>query len=303
MATEHSPKPLYHSPNTLGGRHHARRSSSRKSFTSTAAPPSPTNGSPRPLCPRDGDTFTYKPLHLQTWYIPQDLWGRLPLHLQSTLATLQHAGAAVLTGYERLEQHEGSRDADVEPKIVDDELEAQMEESVLPEASFPAKYSLKLRTDSSASQTESAIWSPTFSSSQSSGSNSPELSASLTTSPISPICLTPADAEAPTKRPRDRSLSKERSFSTPLEPHNHYYATELSQLRTESIPRLRHAARKVESEWYETKRQSILSPDDNATFEKWWAEKKSAIGGLNEKCKQLSIAIGMGPAGMGWTAP
>ena len=83
-------QPSHHSP--LLGRNHSRRSSSRKSFGSSLV------DSPRTLCPRDGDAFSYDPAHLAEWYIPQDLWDHLPLSLQTTLASMQHSGAAVLTG-------------------------------------------------------------------------------------------------------------------------------------------------------------------------------------------------------------
>jgi hypothetical protein len=96
---------------------------------------------------------------------------------------------------------------------------------------------------------------------------------------------------------------RERSFSTPLEPHNAYYVTELSQLRTESLPRLRHRARTVDTAWYEAKRSNTLSPNDVKEFENWWADKKCAIENLYEKGKRLSDAVGLSPNGMGWTAP
>jgi hypothetical protein len=135
--------------------------------------------------------------------------------------------------------------------------------------------------------------------SPSSGSVSPtSMSASQTASPISPICLTPMDAKfPPAKTPR------ERSFSTPLEPQNAYYATELSQLRTESLPRLRHAARKVDTEWNEAKRAGVLTLSENAAFEAWWNDKKLTILSLNEKGRRLSEATGLAPTGLGWTAP
>jgi len=131
-----------------------------------------------------------------------------------------------------------------------------------------------------------------------SGSVSPSMSASQSMSPVSPICLTPTDAQFPTKG-RDR----ERSFSTPLEPHNAYYATELSQLRTEAVPRLRHAARKIDTEFYEAKRAGNLSPDDVTEFENWWADTKGTISVLDNQCKRLSQANGITSSGMGWTAP
>jgi hypothetical protein len=96
---------------------------------------------------------------------------------------------------------------------------------------------------------------------------------------------------------------RERSFSAPLEPHNAYYATELSQLRTESLPRLRHTARKVDTEWTEVRGSNCLSNEDINTFENWWAEKKCTINALYEKCQRLSHSIGLPSNGIGWTAP
>jgi hypothetical protein len=91
MAAPTSPnQPANRSP-LLGG-HHSRRSSTRKSFASSLV------DSPRTLCPRDGDAFSYDPAHLAEWYMPQDLWDRLTPKLQTTLASMQHSGAAVLTG-------------------------------------------------------------------------------------------------------------------------------------------------------------------------------------------------------------
>lgn len=147
-------------------------------------------------------------------------------------------------------------------------------------------------------QTQSSTCSSALFSSPSSGSQSPSSpSASNTTSPVSPICLTPSDAMFPLQR------NRERSFSTPLEPHNAYYATELSQLRIESLPRLRHAARRVDTEWSELKRNSPLCFSDVNSFENWWAEKKCTIRSLDEQGKRLSHAIGLTPNGMGWSAP
>lgn len=91
MAVSPSPnQPVYLSPSL--GCNHSRRSSTRKSFSSSLIE------SPRTLCPRDGDAFSYNPSHLADWYIPQDLWDRLTPKLQATLAAMQHGGAAVLTG-------------------------------------------------------------------------------------------------------------------------------------------------------------------------------------------------------------
>jgi len=77
---------------------------------------------------------------------------------------------------------------------------------------------------------------------------------------------------------------------------------ELSHLRTESIPRLRHAARKVDKEWHEAKRIGAVSISDVVDFEEWWVNKKSAIRNLDEKAQRLSAAVGITSTGMGWTA-
>ncbi|KAF2248455.1 hypothetical protein BU26DRAFT_334460 [Trematosphaeria pertusa] len=286
MAVATSPSPIYHSPQH--GRNHQRRSSTRKSFTSMAIPSSPQIESPRTLCPRDGDAFSYNPSHLPAWYIPQDLWERLPATLQSTLASMQHAGAAALTGFERLDKHtEGLDSARPPHRLEEDEFFVQMDDLPPP----------KMRTTSNASSVFlSDVSSPA---SPNSESASPSLSASQVTSPVSPICLTPSELQYPDNRAR----SRERSFSIPLEPHDAYYATELSHLRTEALPRLRHAARKVDTEWYEAKRSTTLSISDINDFENWWAEKKCRILHLNEQGKRLSLAIGLSSSGMGWTAP
>jgi hypothetical protein len=54
--------------------------------------------SPRTACPKDGDAFSYNPAHLRAWYLPDDIWARLPAQLRTNLAAVQHSGAAVLTG-------------------------------------------------------------------------------------------------------------------------------------------------------------------------------------------------------------
>jgi hypothetical protein len=79
--------------------------------------------------------------------------------------------------------------------------------------------------------------------------------------------------------------------------------TELSHLRTEALPRLRHLARKVDFEWAEAKRSGNISADDANAFENWWAEKSCAITTLSENGKRLAEALGLMPTGMGWCAP
>jgi hypothetical protein len=192
-------------------------------------------------------------------------------------------------GFERLEKHaddlEGGRPTH---KLQEDELIVQL--TALPPP--------KLRTTSDASSAfYSDVPSPVFTDTPNSGCTSPSLAGSLVTSPISPICLSPFDSQVLEKRER----SRERSFSTPREPHDAYYAAELSHLRTEALTRLRHAALKVGQEWSEAKRTNPLSSADVKDFEDWLSKKKSIISHLNDKGKRMSLAIGLSASGMGWT--
>lgn len=93
MATPQSPKPIYHDPMLLS----RPRSCSRRSVASLSRSASYID-SPRTACPKDGDAFSYDPAHLRHWYCPHELWVRLPQNVQSSLAAVQHSGAAVLTG-------------------------------------------------------------------------------------------------------------------------------------------------------------------------------------------------------------
>jgi hypothetical protein len=95
MAVETSSRPVHYSPTALGGGRQ-RRASGRKSFTTPVLPASIS--SPRTLCPRDGDAFSYNPEHLRNWEVPQSLLDRLPLNLKEVLVKAQCAGAAVDTG-------------------------------------------------------------------------------------------------------------------------------------------------------------------------------------------------------------
>lgn len=162
----------------------------------------------------------------------------------------------------------------------------------------------KFRTISNASSVFFSDFSSpatTGSPSSQSGCASPVTSSfgpSQTMSPMSPASL------APLAEPFDnRSRSRERSFSTPLEPQDAYYRTELSHLRTEALPRLRHLSYKIDTEWYELKRTGAVSSEDVNTFENWWAEKKCTILSINEKGKRLAATLGLANTGLGWSAP
>ncbi|KAH7065880.1 hypothetical protein BKA63DRAFT_166698 [Paraphoma chrysanthemicola] len=292
MATSQFANLVYH--DSSPGRARTRRSSSRRSYASSLSRSTSNLDSPRGLCPKDGDAFSYNPAHLHNWFLPRELWDRMPAGLKSSVAAVQHSGAAVLTGFERLDKHtealEGGRP---DLRVPTDELVVGLDD--LP----PHKY----RTVSNAS----SVFFSDFSSPVTVGSpdsqsshGSPVISSSQsqTMSPLSPVSLGPA------AHPLDRlGRPREHSFTTPLESRDAHYALELSHLRTEALPRLRHLGHKVDTEWYEVKRSGAVSAEDTNAFENWWAEKKCSILTLSETGKRLANASGLASTGMGWTAP
>lgn len=162
----------------------------------------------------------------------------------------------------------------------------------------------KMRTDSNASSVSlSDINSPIFTTMSMSESGTPSLASSQSTNPVSPICLGPSDSLPGEKYAR----SREGSFLTPIEPQDQGYVLEISCLRTEALPRLKHAGHKLDSEWREAKRTNDtnyhISAIDIATFEKWWAEQKLKIDALYERAQHLSTGLNLSPNGLGWTAP
>lgn len=148
----------------------------------------------------------------------------------------------------------------------------------------------------------SDISSPAYTSTSMSDSGSASPVPSTFSLPQAVSTITPISLGAPELEPR-RHLTRERSFSTPLEPQDAKYASELSYLRTEAIPRLRHSSHKVDTEWYEAKRTAAVADEEVQTFENWWVEKKCAILALSEKGKRLAAENGISSNGMGWTAP
>ncbi|KAF3031524.1 hypothetical protein E8E12_001298 [Didymella heteroderae] len=282
----------FHDPRS--SRPHSRRNSTRRSFASSLSRSSSYLDSPRTACPKDGDAFAYNPSHLNGWYCPQTLWDRLPSSVQKSLAAVQHAGASALTGFERLKEHSGVDDGSrTDQKTPEDEVLVDLDE-LRPQ---------KFRTASNASSVFlSDISSPTYSGTPASdsGSASPvpstfSLSQSATTP--APISLGPPELEA------KRTSTRERSFSTPLDPQDAKYVSELSYLRTEAVPRLRHAGHKVDTEWYDAKRTGSVAAEDVQAFESWWSTMKCTILKLSETSKRMAEAKGVTANGMGWTAP
>ncbi|KAF1925700.1 uncharacterized protein M421DRAFT_236146 [Didymella exigua CBS 183.55] len=282
----------FHDPRS--SRPHSRRNSTRRSFASSLSRSSSYLDSPRTPCPKDGDAFAYNPSHLDYWYCPQSTWDRLPSSVQKSLAAVQHAGASALTGFERLREHSGSNDGSrTDQRALEDEVLVDLDD-LRPQ---------KFRTASNASSVFlSDISSPTYSGTPASdsGSASPVPSTfSLSQSATTPASISLGPPELEAKRPSTR----ERSFSTPLDPQDAKYASELSYLRTEAVPRLRHAGHKVDTEWYEAKRTGFVAAEDVQAFEGWWTATKCSILKLSEKSKRMAEANGVTSNGMGWTAP
>lgn len=126
---------------------------------------------------------------------------------------------------------------------------------------------------------------------------SPFVSMSHPVYPASPISLgSPGILEM-------RGRSRDRSFSTPLESLDAYSATELSYLRTEALPRLRHQCQKVDTEWHEFLRTGTISSDAMNAFENWWALMKCTAQDLSAQGMYLATQRGVAATGMGWTAP
>ncbi|KAF2448357.1 hypothetical protein P171DRAFT_211696 [Karstenula rhodostoma CBS 690.94] len=291
MADPSSPNLTYNNP--AFSKYHERHGSTRRNFNSSFS--APKIDSPRTLCPRDGDAFSYDRSHLADWHVTHDLWERLPSNIQATLAAVQQAGAAVLTGFARVDAHTSAQGNDLAcTKFEDDELIAKLDALPPP----------KMRTNSNASSVVlSDVNSPVFTTTSMSEAGTPSMASTLSTNPVSPICLGPSDSPPAEKCDR----SRDGSFITPIEPQDQGYVLEISSLRTEALPRLKHSGHKLDSEWRDAKRTNDiahhLSAIDIATFEKWWAEKKLKIDTLYNRGQHLSAGLNLSPKGLGWVAP
>lgn len=290
--------------NKLGGVHHARRPSARRPSAV------PASASPRTPCPRDGDAFSYNPAHLAAWYMPNDLWVRLPKELLDPLARLQHAGAAVLTGFERLEamgavgavRDEGpDEEAEEERSYArhdsgyDDKLAGSgTDRTVLGNTT---QDDARPHDDSSIFLTNSTLqpiptnplpspispWTlnpldppgpPSLSASATNTSLTPPLS------PTSPLPPPPTDAPAtrPTLPPKDFRTTQ--------------YLAELAALRSDSLVRLRHCARAVELA--APGARPALLPAAAAEFGRWWDGMRARVGRLEQRGRGVGAGGGGG---------
>lgn len=302
-----SPRLPYNSPPPVG-KSRPRHNSTRTSSYSNPLPPSIE--SPRTLCPRDIDAFSFSPAHLPYWCFDEALWKNLPEPLKELAAHFQRSGAAVLTGeyritsatmnartnmtagFERLEEHSGHITT-FTPKPTEDEMLVQLDDSISSLRSLP-----KLDTDSSISSYH-------VTSSPTSSTQSPSMSASQGSqiSPVSPISLAAdvfPDGMLSPNSALASSRTRERSFSTPVDPIDAYYRNELSQLRIEAIPRLRHAAIRLGIEWQSIKSSGKMAKEEVEAFQRWWDERKIRAEDLDEKTRRLSDFHGLTPHGLGW---
>jgi len=296
-------------------RNHGRRPSAGRRF-STTAQSVPALETPRTLCPKDGDAFSYDPAHLKAWYMPQEIWEQLPARLHGPLARLQHAGAAVLTGFSRLSEvgaatgviSEEDEDFDV------DATKGAVGDSVVDCAPFGLstlhERRLSARHDSfnssvSGSSSFSIPATPPKTPTSRSGANTPP-----TPSPISPFTLKPQTHALPSlgipapppsaEYPKLPSPTSTSNFF-PANQQTSRYLAELSHLRSDCLVRLRHAARRVDGEFSEALRGGEfydgfrLDPEAEADkadevqrqFEMWWARKKELVQSLEARGSRL----------------
>jgi hypothetical protein len=250
----------------------------------TAIRKSPMVEAPRAACPRNGSAFSYDPAHLPAWYMPEDLWAILPTRLADSVAAVQHAHAAVFTGFDRLES--------LGESLPDNEL-PDVDAVPAPEHHRPRG----LSTISALSSTDSDSTSSSLTSSMVS---TPLSAPTVSPIPISSFSLSPFFFEQALSAHHHRH--HERSYTTPMSPHSAYYSRELSYLRTDTLPNLRHALRVVDRELNEAKRLAELTGADLDAFENWWAAKKALAMGLDQKGQALSLQKGIPANGFGWSA-
>lgn len=301
--------------------------------------------------------------------MPDSQWDVLPQSLKAHVAKLQHAGAAVLTGFSRLEElgwvpagksHQGndnSQDSESLRNTADGDIDvfaksiASLDLDKDSTVRLPAPY-LPLRSQAGSTNSPKERF-PAFASlhdklgetsppgtpgtPSSRRSSSP--SAATPLSPLSPVgrwSLSSATLEMPQMASSSRqspAISPSPSFLLPVgfpltplhgsgimsplkagesgqEPHDQltssapstYYLAELSHLRSDSLVRLRHVARRVDVEWADMQRARLqecevgsrrtssssgMDEEDGRMFELWWMEKKSLVKSLEEKCNKI----------------
>lgn len=199
-------------------------------------------------------------------------------------------------GFERLREHaEDFQGDESDSKISEDDFLEHFEGLGSPKLKIPSNASTLFKN---------GLPSPASTGTPASGSGHATpiemaFGAAQFTTPFSPIALGPSAAGSF----ETRSSSRERSFSTPLEPKDAHFANELAALRTGALVHLRHTVHKVDAEWSAIQVKGALAADDIIAFGKWWKERKDAHQGLEDEGMHLARIHGISATGLGWTAP
>lgn len=300
ITAQSAPIPIYAAPES-GCKHHERRRSSQPQRRDSAIN-LPDSVRSSQACPQDGNAFSYDPTYLEDWFMPQELWLSIPEGIKSSVAAVQHAGAAVLSSFARmssLRQHALSQTTHK-----GDEDSSNMKQ-------FDSLIDISPLLRGHYTMHEFLPESP------------PELSPDASSCPTPSLLATPPSIELPTNLdlsgqghgstlstipsnssgnstlsaiPSTPFISKDsepRTFVTPQAPHVAYLSTELQHLRSEALVRLRHTARHVDREWADTTRlkPNLAFSTVGQDFEEWWAGKKGLIRELSCRAKQIVLIV------------
>ena len=196
-------------------------------------------------------------------------------------------------GFERLEKHDANIRANrATPSAPAEDSHVEFEGLPSPKFDTMSDTSSVFQSDSSAHDSASST--------STSGCASPISPSVPLSQPLFPVSTISIGSPG---LPKKSNRSRERSFSTPLESLDAYSATELSYLRTEALPNLRHQCKKVDQEWHEFLRTGTIDSDIKNSFENWWAVKKCTAQDLLSEGMRLATQRGIASTGMGWTAP
>jgi hypothetical protein len=221
--------------------------------------------------------------------MPNSLWEKLPEDIQSSVAAMQHAGAAINTAFERIEK-------------LKEELGDQINDN-------------DNNTDDTP-RTPSLTSLPLLSYAASSGAASPNEAPEMPSTPISHLDLSQIEEKTavlqwPTSPILLGMMSRRNSLVSVITPPTHprvaQWRAETSHLREECLVRLRHAFRKVDLEWhallhdYNTGREAPSNWDEwtatSLDFESWMQAKKAVLKAMEEKSKALGhVVLGWGVA-------
>ncbi|KAF2836809.1 hypothetical protein M501DRAFT_987076 [Patellaria atrata CBS 101060] len=239
--------------------------------SSSSGIPVPEFTSSSNLRPKDSHTFSFDPQHLADWTMPATQWNLLPVSLQKSVTAIQQAGAAVDTGFMRLEELK---------QVISgtdglDEGESDFDNS-FPITTRPRLLSLTKSLSTSSNVTAGSPTSSSFS------QYSPVITPMTPSTPMTPPIL--SFRAIPTRETIVHVLP-------PPTPQHSYYAAELAHLRTEALPRLRHAIIRLETEWYEQKEEidPQIGEDLVRKLREWIGTKKADAQEMHEMAKMLGL--------------